>query len=299
MAKMFMYASRAFLVALLCLVVSGAVAVSAQQPSGQNPPKKKKLPPGAKGFEQFAGRDASDKLVTGGATRGECTTYEQLIDCAIGQAGSTPPNIQGAIDFFMQAAKLKPDMFRPHYSLGQIYEEQGNYKEAIAAYKRAVTLKVDESMGEDPNTILSAYYNLANVYAVTNDHAQAIATFQEVIRRLPKVATTHYNVGLSQAALGKHREAIASFNEAIRLKPDYSEAYYNLGVAHSKLEDYPQAIAAFKKALEINPDYAQAHYNLGVAYYMLDDAKSLAGEVEVLQKTQPELAKELAKLNGK
>jgi tetratricopeptide (TPR) repeat protein len=301
MTKMFMYASRVFVVAMLCLVVLGAAAraVSAQQPSGQNPPKKKKLPPGAKGFEQFAGRDASDKLVTGGATRGECTTYEQLIECAMGQAGSTPPNFQAAIEFFTQAAKLKPDMFRPHYNLGQIYEEQGNYKEAIAAYKRAVTLKVDESMGEQPESILSAYYNLANVYAITNDHAQAIATFQEVIRRLPKVATTHYNVGLSQAALGKHREAVNSFNEAIRLKPDYSEAYYNLGVAHSKLEEYPQAIAAFKKALEINPDYAQAHYNLGVAYYMMDDAKSLAGEVEALQKSQPELAKELAKLNGK
>ena len=299
MAKIFTYASRAFLVALLCLAVSGAAAVNAQQPSGQNAPKKKKLPPGAKGFEQFAGRDASDKLVTGGATRGECTTYEQLIECAMGQAGSTPPNLQAAIDFFTQAAKLKPDMFRPHYNLGQIYEEQGKYKEAIAAYKHAVTLKVDESMGEQPESILSAYYNLANVYAVTNDHAQAIATFQEVIRRLPKVATTHYNVGLSQAALGKHREAVNSFNEAIRLKEDYSEAYYNLGVAHSKLEEYPQAVAAFKKALEHNPEYALAHYNLGVAYYMMDDAKSLASQVEALQKTQPELAKELAKLNGK
>ena len=302
MAKIFTYASRAFLVALLCLAVSGAAtAVSAQQPSGQNnpPKKKKKLPPGAKGFEQFEGRDASDKLVTGGATRSACTTYEELLDCAMGQAGSTPPNLQAAIDFFTQAAKLKPAMFRPHYNLGQIYEEQGKYKEAIAAYKHAVTLKVDESMGEQPESILSAYYNLANVYAITNDHAQAITTFQEVIRRLPKVATTHYNVGLSQAALGKHREAVNSFNEAIRLKEDYSEAYYNLGVAYSKLEEYPQAVAAFKKALEHNPEYALAHYNLGVAYYMMDDAKSLASQVEALQKTQPELAKELAKLNGK
>ncbi|HYP01681.1 MAG TPA: tetratricopeptide repeat protein [Pyrinomonadaceae bacterium] len=301
MSKMFMYASRAFVVALLmCFAVWGAGAVvSAQQPSGQNnPPKKKKLPPGAKGFEQFAGRDASDKLVTGGATRGECTTYEQLIECAMGQAGSTPPNLQAAIDFFTQAAKLKPEMFRPHYNLGQIYEEQGKYKEAVAAYKRAITLKVDESMGEQPESILSAYYNLANVYAVTNQHEQAITTFQEVIRRLPKVATTHYNVGLSQAALGKHRDAINSFNEAIKLKEDYSEAYYNLGVAHSKLEEYPQAVAAFKKALEYNPEYALARYNLGVAYYMMDDAKALAGEVQALQKTQPELAKELAKLNG-
>ncbi|HZG50878.1 MAG TPA: tetratricopeptide repeat protein [Pyrinomonadaceae bacterium] len=305
MAKMFMSAIRALVVAA-CLVASGAaVAASAQQQQqprqNQNTaPKKKKLPPGAKGFAQFADRDASDKLVTGGATRNVCQTYEQLIECAMGQAGETPPNLKEAVGFYNQAAALKPDMFRPHYNLGQIYESQGKYKEAAAAYKRAVTRKVNETMGETPEHILSAYFNLGNVYAMLNDHAQSIATFREVIRRLPQpVHTPHYNVGLSQAALGKHHEAVNSFKEAVKIKPDYWEAHYNLGVAYSKLEDYPQAIAAFKKTLEFKPDDTQARYNLGLAYYFMDDPAALAAQVQALQQTQPELAKELAKLKGK
>src|ERR1051325_10527710 len=47
---------------------------NAQQSSAQPTPapkRPKKLPPGTRGFEQFANRDASDKLITGGATRGE------------------------------------------------------------------------------------------------------------------------------------------------------------------------------------------------------------------------------------
>ncbi|HEV2801533.1 MAG TPA: tetratricopeptide repeat protein [Pyrinomonadaceae bacterium] len=297
MSKTFMYATRALVVALSLVAFGAGLTVSAQ-PQGQNPPaKKKKLPPGAKGFAQFADRDASDKLVTGGATRGECLTYEQLIECAMGQAGQG--NMGEAIAFFQQAAKLKPEMFRPQYNLGQIYESQGKYREAAEAYRRAITLKVDESMGETPEQVLSAYFNLGNVYALTNDHAQSIAMFQEVIRRLPQpVHTPYYNVGLSQAALGKHQDAINSFKEAIKIKPDYWEAHYNMGVAYSKLEDYPNAVAAFKKTLELKPDNAQAHYNLGLAYYFMDDAKSLAAEAQALQKTNPELAKELAKLSG-
>ncbi|MCA1564604.1 MAG: tetratricopeptide repeat protein [Acidobacteria bacterium] len=302
MANMFKYAMRALFVAL-ALVASGAgVVASAQQPRqqpGQNtPPKKKKLPPGAKGFAQFADRDASDKLVTGGATRGECASYEQLIECAMGQAGQG--NTKEAVAFLTQAAKLKPAMFRPQYNLGQIYEAQGKYKEAADAYKRAVALKIDAGLGETPVNVMSAYFNLGNVYAMMNQHEQAVAALQEVIRRLPEpYHTPHYNVGLSLAALGKQQEAVNSFREAVRVKPDYWEAYYNMGVAYGKLEDYPQAVAAFKKTLELKPDDAQARYNLGLAYYFMDDAKALAAEVQALQKTRPELARELAKLSGK
>jgi len=302
MAKMFKYASRALVVAL-CLMVPGAADIASAKfnPAGQtNPPKKKKLPPGAKGFEQFADRDASDKLVTGGATRGQCETYEQLIECAMGQAGSTPPNIKEATGFFMQAAKLKPEMFRPQYNLGQIYESQGNYKEAAAAYKLALTLKIDESMEETPASVTSAQFNLGNVYAQMNDHAQAIATFKEVIRLLPEpYHTPHYNLGLSLAALGKQQEAITAFNEAIKIKPDYWEAHYNQGLAYSKSERYVEAIIAFKKALENNADYAPAQYNLGLVYYLTDDSKGVAEMVKALEKTKPDMAKELAKLNGK
>lgn len=304
MAKMLMYASRALMIAALCFVVLGAggasVVASAQsKPASQpNPPKKKKLPPGAKGFEQFADRDASDKLVTGGATRGECTTYEQLIECAGGQYSQG--KFKEAIEFFQKAAALKPEMFRPHYNLGQIYEEQGKYREAAAAYKRAAPLKINEDLGEREDEVLSAQFNLANVYARLNDHAQAVSTLQEVIRRLPRpYHTPHYNLGLSLAALGHHQDAINAFKEAIALKADYAEAYYNLGVAYTKLEAYPKAVEAFKNAVEHKPDYAQAHYNLGVVYYLMDDRQAFAGELQTLQKSKPELARELAKLSGK
>lgn len=299
MTKMLMYASRALFTAILCLGVAGGAASAQSKPAGQpNPPKKKKkLPPGAKGFEQFADRDASDKLVTGGATRSGCLTYEEMLACGAEQF--TQGNVKAAVDLFTRASGLKPELFRPQYNLGQIYESQGKYREAAAAYKRAATLKIDEGLGETQVDVMSASFNLANVYALLNEHAQAVTALREVIRRLPELYTPHYNLGLSLAALGKHREAVNAFKDATKIKADYADAYYNMGLAHSKLEEWPQAVEAFRKALEHKPDYAQARYNLGLIYYLMDDSAALAAEVQALQKTRPELAKELARLNGK
>src|SRR5437868_671275 len=79
MAKMFTLSSRLIGGACCALLLCGATAflswntttAQAQNTNAQaQKPRTKKLPPGSHGFEQYAGRDASDKLVTGGATRG-------------------------------------------------------------------------------------------------------------------------------------------------------------------------------------------------------------------------------------
>lgn len=298
MTKLFTSISRVLVVAL-CVVAFGAADVSntqAQSAGQSNPaPKKKKLPAGARGFEQFANRDASDKLVTGGATRGECKTYEQLIDC--GSGSYELGEYKQAVQSFTQAATMKPEMFLPQYYLGYAYEALGQFKEAAAAYKRATTLKLDDET-DSPSNVLIAYYHLGNAYAETGQHKDAIEAYRHVVKLMPTLAKPYYNLALSYAADGQQPEAINAFKEAIKLNPDYWEAYYNMGVAYSKSEQYPEAVEAFKKTLSLNPDYTSAHYNLGVAYYFLDDRKLLAEEQKALETKKPELAKELAKLIG-
>jgi tetratricopeptide (TPR) repeat protein len=42
-----------------------------------------------------------------------------------------------AMDAYRQAIKLDPTFTWPYHSLGAIYEEQGEYEEALALYQRA------------------------------------------------------------------------------------------------------------------------------------------------------------------
>ncbi|MGH9940758.1 MAG: tetratricopeptide repeat protein [Pyrinomonadaceae bacterium] len=286
------------------LGIASGVVVSAQpaavaQP--QQPKAKKKLPSGAKGFAQFAGRDASDKLITGGGTRDADPNKPEadVLYTEASQKGSEhydKGEFKEAVEAFKQAVAAKPDQFLGHYNLGVTYEAMGMFKDAAESYKRAVTLKAENASDE-----MLAWYNLGNTYAAAGQHKEAVEIYQQIIRREPRYWMVHYNMGVSYATLNQPKDAISAFNESIRLKPsrDLDLLHYNLGLAYSSDEQYEKAAESFKQALMIKPDYAEARYNLGLVYYVLDNQSALIEQHKILQAQKPEMASELAKLIGK
>lgn len=274
---------------------------NAQQPGAQQPapPKKKKLPPGVRGFEQFANRDASDKLITGGATRAEpkdAKEAEAMASLDRGKEFYKDGKFKEAADAFSRAADLEPTWFRAQFRLGMAYEGQGRYREAAAAYSKAVGLTPDEVIDE-PQDFFSAQYNLANALALTSQHEAAVATYLKLIETLPApIQTPYYNLGLSYVALNKPQEATEAFKKAIEIKPDYADAHYNLGLLYSRGEQYPQAVEEFKQSLKSRPDFAEARYSLGLVYYLTDDRAGLAEQQKALQEMKSKFAADLAKL---
>ncbi len=315
MSRSYTPASRLLTAAACALVLCGALTAfgwgapaGAQQNTNAaqpQPPKKKKLPPGAKGFEQYAGRDASDKLVTGGATRGEMSAYDVAMQR--GRDAYEAGQYKDAVAAFKEATTLQAKSFKAFFSLGAAYEAQGLYKEATEAYKRATALTPDP-VNDQPTDVLIAYYNLGNALANAGQHREAVDAYQQVISRAPTLAMPYYNMGISLASLGQQQEAIKSFQDAIKVfkdtaarvrdyhNPTYELAYYNLGVAYSKTEQYAEAAAAFQQALALDPAHAEARYNLGLVYYMTDNRPGLVEQQKALQASKPELARELAKL---
>lgn len=337
MAKLFTLSNRVIMGACCALLLLGgmqawsATDAHAQTPAaGQAQPKKKKLPPGAKGFEQYAGRDASDKLITGGATRGLGDMSDTKPDPAAdaidrgtsayiiggdkeqnGQKQEAEAQYKLAADAFKQATVANPKSFKAWASLGTVYETQKLYKEAAAAYGQAVKLTpAPPGEGEDPAELrlLMATFNLGNTLANSGQHQASIATFQQIASKVKTAPQPYYNIGLSYAALGDQAQAIKAFQQAIELfkakvaddaeykNPTFELTYYNLGVAYSKTEQYAQAAEAFKQALALAPEHAEAHYNLGLVYYMMDNRAGLAEQQKALQDSKPALAKELAGL---
>jgi tetratricopeptide (TPR) repeat protein len=275
---------------------------NAQQQQSQQPPappKKKKLPPGVRGFDQFANRDASDKLIAGGATRSEpknAAEAEASSSLERGMDFYKTGKYAEAVTTFSRAAELEPAWFRAQYRLAMAYEAQGKYREAAAAYAKAVALAPDAAIDE-PQDFFSAQYNLANSLAQSNQHEAATATYLKLIESLPvPLHTPYYNLGLSYVALGKSREAADAFKKAVEIKPDYAEANYNLGLLASSAEQYAQATDEFRQALKAKPDYAEAHYGLGLVYYLTDNRAGLAGQQRALQEMKSRLAADLAKL---
>jgi tetratricopeptide (TPR) repeat protein len=274
---------------------------NAQQPGAQQPapPKKKKLPPGVRGFEQFANRDASDKLITGGATRAEpkdAREAEATASLDRGRDFYKDGKFREASEAFSRAAELEPTWFRAQFRLGMAYEGQGRYREAAAAYGKAVALTPDAVIDE-PQDFFSAQYNLANSLALSNQHEAAVATYLKLNDSLPvPLHTPYYNLGLSYVALGKTQEATEAFRKAIEIKPDYADAHYNLGLLYSRGEQYPRAVEEFKQAIKSKSDFAEARYSLALVYYLTDDRAGLAEQQKALQEMRSKFAADLAKL---
>ena len=102
----------------------------------------------------------------------------------------------------------------------------------------------------------------------------------------PQVLLNH---GLVLNAMNRHEEALASFDEAIRRKGRFAEAYNNRGGVLITLERYDEALDNFKRAIAIKPDYAEAFYNHGNALTDARTARRRAQELRPRDRAAAEL----------
>ncbi len=96
---------------------------------------------------------------------------------------------------------------------------------------------------------------------------EAIAAFEEAIRRQGKVAAFYDNLGAAYNALGDHERAISLHQRAIDLDSNFEKAYNNLGNAYLDLNQFMEAQKAYESALTLNPGFALAYSNLGILYF--------------------------------
>ena len=219
-------AFRACALVVLCSASAMVAAQSSQPKPSPTPRRPLPKPVAARGFDQFATRDASARLIAAAATR-------EIIDpgdhYSIGVENYKAGKYEAAVAELKEAIKASPEWDEPYYVLALSLTELGKLNEAVSAFKTANFWAVKDDL-----RILS-YYNLGNVYSDLGFYEDAVRSYKETIKLDPTLSKPHNNLGLADAALGKLSDAAAEFSEAVRLKPDYAEAHYNLGVADLQL----------------------------------------------------------------
>ena len=128
---------------------------------------------------------------------------------------------------------------------------QGNYTEAEAAYRKALT--------ENPNSAM-AQFNLASALLRQDPKMgkNAPAPVQ------PQQTDTTQQEQMSEQ-LQHAVEILKSLVESSNEPAVVSVAAYDLGNISYKQQDYGQAIECYKEALRKNPKYDDARYNLRMA----------------------------------
>jgi tetratricopeptide (TPR) repeat protein len=166
------------------------------------------------------------------------------------------------VTLWEDVVKKSPYKVRPHYNLGEAYQNQGRLDEAVREYRTTINLNP---------TLVEPHYNLGLAYQTQGHLDEAVREYQTAIRLKPDHADAHNNLGVAYDNQGRLDEAIKAYQTVIKLKPDYAMAYNNLGTAYYDRGRLDEAIKEYQMALKLKPDYADAHRNLALAYRTKSD----------------------------
>lgn len=141
-----------------------------------------------------------------------------------------------------------------------ILASDGAYTEAIACFKRAITL-------DNSNYLL--WFNLGVTYRDAGKLEEAKQALETAFRIKPdneEVTETYATICLMLKELDK---VTCICEEGLDLNPLSSHLWNLMGVVQFQKEDYNLASEYFESAVTINPYYLDALYNLKDTYSML------------------------------
>ena len=152
------------------------------------------------------------------------------------------------------------------YNLGYIYNELGEYNNALEWLTRANEIK----KGVDVyNEIGFSNYKLKK-------NGEAITAYQNALELNEKSSTAYkgmgdvYRLNYSPA---KVDDAITNYLKAVEYNPKSSGSYYGLGWCYNEKERYEEAIPFLIKAIELDRTFGAGYTELGYAQYMTEKYK--------------------------
>ena len=175
--------------------------------------------------------------------------------------------------------------FPPRF-LGRSYAMKEDYDKAIAYFKKADALDVEEY---GPETAMSAvnYGDIGETYRNKGEYDKAIQYSERALAIKLKVygpedkmvATSYANIGLAYDNKGEYDKAIEYYEKSLAIKlktlgpehPEVATSYFNMGAALSAKGDKPKALAYLQKAKaiwvkQLGPD----HQNVKDAQWWID-----------------------------
>jgi tetratricopeptide (TPR) repeat protein len=114
--------------------------------------------------------------------------------------------------------------------------EASDRRAAESAYRRVLAI--------DP-THADAYLNLGALLCEGHRFDEAVALYDEALRRKPHEALLHFNRAIALEDQGQPAAALASYHACLRLAPDLADAHYNAARLHQQLGDARQAVRHF------------------------------------------------------
>ena len=119
----------------------------------------------------------------------------------------------------------------------------------------------------------ATWFHIADRYEMAQQYPQQLDALQKVIAADPEMGYAYLKLGNTYNRLGKREEAIKSFLEAKKRLPKNPVLYNNLGWTYGQVGRTKEQIAALRQAISLRPQYATARQNLGLVLLRQGDRK--------------------------
>jgi Flp pilus assembly protein TadD len=161
----------------------------------------------------------------------------------------------------------------------------GDYADADKWLTRSLELEPDDTQ---------AWYYLGRAKYNENRFGEAIAAFEECLKRGAKSVQIEENLGLVYAGLGRTEEAIAAYKTAMALQENTSlkdpGPFIDMGDLLLDQNRAEEAVAYLRQAVEIAPGNSKAHQLLGKAYLRQNQLSLAQRELETAILIAPQIA---------
>lgn len=175
------------------------------------------------------------------------------------------------------------------YLMGVLYDQQGNYEEALKFHFEALRIR-DRVYGSNHPEVADSLNGIGVVYDYSEDYDQALVFYKRALKiRLkllgedhPYVGDSYNNIGIIYDLKGDYESAIKAHFIALNIyKANYGEnhpytagSYLNIGTVYNEQGLYDKALTFLYRSLDVfetvygteHPDTADAYYTIGTMY---------------------------------
>ena len=210
---------------------------------------------------------------------------------------TTEYNLAQKLSFVPQTVgKFLCDIYTSNISIGRffnnlanLYNNQGNYNEALKYYNLALEIK-EKILGKDHPSTATTYNNMARVYKAQGNYDEALKYYNMALeireknlgKDHPSTATTYDNIAGVYKVLGSYDEALKCYNIALEIReeklgkdhPSTGSTYNNIAGVYREQGNYDESLKFLNQASKIcekvygvnHPSTATTYDNIAGVY---------------------------------
>jgi tetratricopeptide (TPR) repeat protein/tRNA A-37 threonylcarbamoyl transferase component Bud32 len=181
-----------------------------------------------------------------------------------------------AIEAYLRAIDIDPNLGRAYAGLAVSYYEQKEYQLAEKYYKLALE-RVEQMTDREKHRTRGGYY------LFTQNYKRAIQEYTELLQQSPKDMAGHTNLAFAYFMGYKMQEAFQEGLRAVEIDPENLDYRYNQSWYALAAGDFERAKQEAKKTLQIRPSYEKAF----VVLALVEMAQGRPGEAaKIYQKLE-------------